>query len=439
MEKYYKKIPAVSEADNFRRRKLFYLLIFLILLIFQSGNAQEQWRVFTTQNSILPSNMVVRIAVGHNNVKWIGVAGGMVRIDGNIWQVYDSTNTPLGSNNIYPYGIDIFNNLWVSIGYMGIAKFDGVSWTIYDTTNSGIPTNATADIKIDEQNVKWIATNRGLAKFNDTSWVIYDTLNSGIPSNGVVQITIDGYIKWVGTFDKGIGRFNDTTWTTYNIYNSGLPGNFVRDIKIDYTGNAWIATHFSGLARFNYYFNQWVIYNTTNSGIASNNLTDILTYQHRKWIGTQGSGLCFYNDTNWTVFTSSNSPLPGNYVFQLGLDSNKNLWICTDEGLAVYNANGIIGILNNKINLPLDFVLHQNYPNPFNPITNIVFEILKSTFVELNVYDIQGKLVTILINSYHAPGKYNVTFDVNNLPSGIYYYRLKTEKFTDTKKMVLIR
>jgi ligand-binding sensor domain-containing protein len=417
------------------KMKLVYILLAICNLQSVNLHAQNQWAVFTTQNSPLPSNFVGSIAVDTNNIKWIGTALGMVRIEGNNWMIYDTTNTPLGDNSISPKTIDIFNNLWVSVAYKGIAKFDGANWIIYDTTNSGLPSNATADIKTDVYNVKWIATNRGLAKFNDTSWVIYDTSNSGIPSNGLVPITIDGHIKWIGTFDKGIGRFNDTTWTIYNIYNSGLPGNFIWDIKIDYTGSVWITTHFSGLAKFNYSLNQWTVYNTTNSGIPSNNLYKVLIYGHNKWIGTQESGLAYYNDTNWVVF---NFPLPSNSVLNLGLDSNKNLWICTDGGLAIYNATGIVGINNNQ-NFPSNIALYQNYPNPFNVSTKIKYELPQNSHVIITVFDITGRTCGQLLNVDELAGSYEVIFNANNFASGIYFYKLETEYFTETKKMVLLK
>jgi ligand-binding sensor domain-containing protein len=70
--------------------------------------------VFTTQNSILPSNLIGSIVIDRNNVKWIGTANGMVRIEGNNWQLFDTTNTPLEDNSIAPRTIDLQNNLWVS-------------------------------------------------------------------------------------------------------------------------------------------------------------------------------------------------------------------------------------------------------------------------------------------------------------------------------------
>ena len=121
--------------------KIKYLLIFVILLIFQSSSYSQnpQWRVFTMQNSQLPANTVGSIVVDRNNIKWIGTAEGMVKIDGNNWTIYDTTNTPLGDNSIAPKTVDKYNNLWVGVSSKGMAKFNSSNWTIYNTTNSGIP------------------------------------------------------------------------------------------------------------------------------------------------------------------------------------------------------------------------------------------------------------------------------------------------------------
>ncbi len=84
----------------------------------------------------------------------------MVKIDGNNWTIYDTTNTPLRGNSINPRTIDMFNNLWVGVGGKGLAKYDGVNWTLYDTVNSGLPSNLVTDISVDMNNIKWIGTKQ---------------------------------------------------------------------------------------------------------------------------------------------------------------------------------------------------------------------------------------------------------------------------------------
>jgi hypothetical protein len=104
--------------------------------------------------------------------------------------------------------------------------------------------------------------------------------------------------------------------------------------------------------------------------------------------------------------------------------------------------NLIVGISNNT-ELPDRFNLNQNFPNPFNPVTSIDFEIPFTGNTELTVFDINGKTVDVLINESKPAGKYSVSFNASNLPSGVYLYKLKTvsggRSYESVKKMTLVK
>lgn len=85
------------------------------------------------------------------------------------------------------------------------------------------------------------------------------------------------------------------------------------------------------------------------------------------------------------------------------------------------------------------FVLDQNYPNPFNPTTKISWQSPVSSRQILKVYDILGNEIATLVDEYKEAGRYEVGFDATNLPSGIYFYKLQSNNFSDVKKMVLMR
>ncbi|MCI0450555.1 MAG: T9SS type A sorting domain-containing protein [Chlorobi bacterium] len=89
--------------------------------------------------------------------------------------------------------------------------------------------------------------------------------------------------------------------------------------------------------------------------------------------------------------------------------------------------------------VPAEFTLSQNYPNPFNPVTNIAFSIPQSGLVTLKVYDISGKEMAVLVNQQMLAGSYRVDFDASSLSSGVYFYKLSSENYSATKKMVLIK
>ncbi|MBL8016525.1 MAG: T9SS type A sorting domain-containing protein [Ignavibacteria bacterium] len=87
----------------------------------------------------------------------------------------------------------------------------------------------------------------------------------------------------------------------------------------------------------------------------------------------------------------------------------------------------------------MGFSLSQNYPNPFNPATNIKFEIPKTGFVSLKIFDMIGNEISSLVSESKPPGSYDVSWDASNFPSGVYFYELRAGEFTERKKMVLVK
>lgn len=107
-----------------------------------------------------------------------------------------------------------------------------------------------------------------------------------------------------------------------------------------------------------------------------------------------------------------------------------------------YKRNGTgntIGVQTISTEMPRNFSLSQNYPNPFNPVTNIKFSIAKSGNVKLVIFDINGREVAAVVNEYLSAGIYKADFDGKNLASGIYFYKILTNEFTDVKKMILVK
>ncbi len=88
---------------------------------------------------------------------------------------------------------------------------------------------------------------------------------------------------------------------------------------------------------------------------------------------------------------------------------------------------------------PSTFRLFQNYPNPFNPSTRIAYQIPKTGFVSLKIYDILGNEITTLVNEEKSTGTYEVTFDANKLSSGVYFYQLRMGSYIAVKKLMLLK
>ena len=107
--------------------------------------------------------------------------------------------------------------------------------------------------------------------------------------------------------------------------------------------------------------------------------------------------------------------------------------------LAQYIQDNPVGVNETASGTPTEYKLEQNFPNPFNPTTNIRYSIIKASKVTLKIYDILGREVKTLVNTEQAPGQYTVTFDAQNLSSGVYFYQINAGSFTATKKLMLLK
>ena len=115
------------------------------------------------------------------------------------------------------------------------------------------------------------------------------------------------------------------------------------------------------------------------------------------------------------------------------------LWRATIDKMLIYFFPGSSTEIIAEDFAPKDFILYQNYPNPFNPSTMIKFRIADFGFVTLKIYDLLGNEVANLVNEEKSAGVYEVTFDASNLASGVYFYRLKTQDFITSKKLLLLK
>ncbi|MBK6507100.1 MAG: T9SS type A sorting domain-containing protein [Ignavibacteria bacterium] len=111
-----------------------------------------------------------------------------------------------------------------------------------------------------------------------------------------------------------------------------------------------------------------------------------------------------------------------------------------EEGVEIIiNENFDNFVLIEENLIPKTYDLSQNYPNPFNPVTTIKYQIPEAGSVNLVIYDILGREISTLVNTFQAAGYYEMRFDATDVASGVYFYRLKTEKFSDLKKMIILK
>ena len=144
---------------------------------------------------------------------------------------------------------------------------------------------------------------------------------------------------------------------------------------------------------------------------------------------------------------------PSDSLTDAFLEANYNYNACSAEGsFGIHNTLLVQKLIQDAIarfnptttvkgqkEIPLTYSLEQNYPNPFNPSTTIKYSLADAGNVKLTIYDVIGNEIAVLVNSYQASGKYVVNWNGSKYASGIYFYRIETQKFNLVKKMVLIK
>lgn len=135
-----------------------------------------------------------------------------------------------------------------------------------------------------------------------------------------------------------------------------------------------------------------------------------------------------------SVFAGRNPQ--GKWRLQITDFLNGNSGVLYTWGLRINNS---VDVKNISSEIPSDYKLNQNYPNPFNPSTKINFSLSKAGIVSLKVFDIAGREVSELINKNLSAGSYEAEFNGTDLSSGVYFYTLKADAFTETKKMILVK
>ena len=290
--------------------------------------------------------------------------------------------------------------------------------------------------------------------YNNYTITGYSLRNTSPDSRDIATIQYDknGGVKWTkiynGPDNLSDNAFGITVDGPGNIYIAGSSGRIQNEedfttIKYSNTGvEKWAAFYNSG---------------ERTSDIAY----DIKVSSTGNEIFVAGSGISGVSEKIEVAKYNSNGELmqniqyPGfgranclrlnnqNNVFLGGFYSNSaNSLLPNYDYISMEFQGGIItitGISGNNNNIPVEYQLFQNYPNPFNPNTMIVFDIPEASFVELTIYDHLGREISKLVSSFERPGRHSVSYDGENLGSGIYFYKLTAGTYSQTRKMVLIK
>jgi hypothetical protein len=455
----------------------------------------SSWTVYKYRNSLLPSDTVYAIAIDGGGNIWIGTRnGGLAKFDGvKTWIVYDTSNSGLPYNDVRAIAIDGGGNIWIGTYSGGLAKFDGVNWTVYKWSNSGLPDNYVFAIAIDGWENKWIGTVGGLAVYREGG--VYIPIYPKILSIRDVPNDQGGkvLIRWVASsLDTNVNNL-----THYTIWRA-IPQP---QTKFNQPNKSYRVRKFNGITYFwenigsqpahklQYYaFTAQTLYDSmsttdgkhyffisahtydpnvfydsfVDSGYSVDNLAPLpprrvasryengavlLTWDHNSETDLRGyliyrsdkPGIDIYKTgpiatTRDSFYIDRSFPTSGRvYYVVAAQDIHDNISSNNSE------VEIIITSVSYENETPKSFILYQNYPNPFNPATTIEFDIPERTQVKLIIHDALGYEIKVLLDKDLEPGKYKLNFDARDLPSGVYFYTLRTPKFTKTNKMLLIK
>lgn len=285
-----------------------------------------------------------------------------------------------------------------------------------------------------------------------------NTLFAGTQNNGVIKSTNNG-LNWVATALNGRRVFsistngnniyagvriyglyystdNGTTWTenrlldsfsvyTYSVTSSGsnvfagaeMPHGVLRSTN---NGVNWVRSGLQG----------------------SRNINALVSVGNNIFAGTSDSGV-FYSSNNGANWVKKNQGFPPGFSLNVeDLYIANNYIFLGSPTMSFWRrlySEILIGINNISTETPSDYSLNQNYPNPFNPSTKISFSVPKSGLVTMKVYDLLGKEIAEIVNQSMQPGTYEATWDASRFTSGVYFYKLEANGFSDMKKMMLIK
>ncbi len=277
---------------------------------------------------------------------------------------------------------------------------------------------------------------------NASSWTLYSTGISGT----VRELTVSkSNPKIIFAAVNNLVYKSVDGGKTFSIANNSLPNRIITSINVHPDSSETVILTMSG-------FGGGHIYKSTNGGInwfdISGNLPDTPANDGIFYHPGYSTGI-YIAATDIGVFTSDNSGnswtelangLPNTVCIHLDYNLAADKLRVATHGRGVWEFDGnIIGIENKNYIIPAENILYQNYPNPFNSMTKIEFDIKEKQFVNLNIYNVLGKKIETPVNKTLDAGRYSITFNPENYPSGVYYYKLSTAGSSITKVMIILK
>ena len=285
-----------------------------------------------------------------------------------------------------------------------------------------------------------------------TNGVILQNFDSLVALHGYSFVMDQGILPWaiIAAYDSLQSAFEKDDWDSavliaadlgHYIGDSHMPLHITRNYNGQYTNQYGVHSRYESNLISKY---QDQIKYSGDSLQYIDNIHDYvfnMIYDNYNYVDSvlyaDSLAHAFAGNTTDTVYYNKFWQVAKN--FTIGLFKKASYRLTCVIYTALVNAQNNVSNIAETKDIPLDFILYQNYPNPFNPVTRIKYSINASQNVTLKIYDIQGKEIETLVNREQPAGIYEVNFDGNKLCSGIYFYKLKTDSFIETKKMILLK
>ena len=434
-----------------------FLILVLIFMPSQTLAADPDISHFNVDNLFLPSNYVNSQAIDDSGDIWLGLEAAfdfnnLVKINiESYWDRYgaDTGVGALENNAAWDIDIDSDGHIWIAT-LLGVLEFDTLStWTWYKDSLVSINTYT---VEIDNSGDYWFGSfSAGVTRFDGgTGWTIYQA-PATLEDNRIRDILAasDNTI-WIATLG-GLTHFDGiSTWITYTADNSDLHDNNTYSVIEDNDGNIWVGTE-SGICQFDG-ISSWTCYESATSDIAPGRVIALaIDSSGNVWCGHKATDADhvmlsnFDGSSTWTAYDINSGANTYIDVTAIVVDFSGDIWAATaGEGVARLRFNSSAAPDNDNPIVPNNFILHQNYPNPFNPATTIEFSLPSKSDISISIYNMLGQQIKTLIDKTVRAGKHAVQWDGtdrrgNDCSSGIYFYRIKTEDYSQTHRMVLLR
>lgn len=298
----------------------------------------------------------------------------------------------------------------------------------------------------------------GNGTFTNVAVPTNTTINKECWGNGFIDYDNDGWCDLYATASAGIDMcdvlYKNNRNNTFS--NTGFSIGIADSIfsygtaKVDYNNDGYMdmCVTMSGDSNAHFYknsggSNHWVKLKCT--GVQSNKdaIGTIVTAYYNGEINRQvilgGSSFLSSDDVELIFGIGNQTDIDSMVIMWTNGTVDRSYNIQANGRYTALEGNGVIGITPIGNEVPAVYKLQQNYPNPFNPSTKIRFSVPLSGKVLLEVYDVLGNQVSVLVNESVKAGSYEVDFNATGLSSGIYFYKLSSGGFAETKKMILVK